>query len=84
MGDIVTTELGRFCRVNLKEGRPADTWIFECPGCGTWAYMDEDQWNGQSSVDHATDGCVGGYHETHDYWGALSARLHPGEPHQPL
>jgi hypothetical protein len=29
--------------------------LFECPGCKQWAYLDDDQWHGRVSVDHATD-----------------------------
>lgn len=33
-----------------------------CPGCDTWADVDEDQWHGRVSMD-----CVEcDYHETHD------------------
>jgi len=33
-----------------------------CPGCGTWAYCDDDQYFGRVSL-HCTE-C--GWHETHD------------------
>ena len=72
MSRIVTTDLGRFRGVT-RDG-VAD-WLFECPGCGEWASLDEDQWNGRVSVDHAADGCKGGYHETHNYLAALRARI---------
>jgi hypothetical protein len=29
--------------------------------------MDDDQAHGRISVDHASMGCPGGYHETHDF-----------------
>lgn len=74
MSQIVTTNLGRFRRVNAGEGLE-ETWLFECPGCGTWAYLDDDQWNGRVSVDHASMGCAGGYHETHDYAAELLAKM---------
>lgn len=67
---IVTTALGRFRKVN-RDG--VEGWLFECPGCGTWATLDDDQWAGRVSVDHAADGCAGGYHETHDYLAVLLA-----------
>lgn len=69
---FVTTELGRF-RAVVRDGQPS--WLFECPGCGTWATLDNDQWLGQVSVDHAADGCSGGYHETHNYAAALEAHI---------
>ena len=69
MSRIVGTDLGRF-RAVLRDGR--EDWLFECPGCGTWANLDDDQWAGRVSVDHAADGCPGGYHETHNYRRALA------------
>lgn len=68
MSRIVETPLGRF-RAVIRDGVAG--WLFECPGCGTWAELDDDQWAGRISVDHAADGCKGGYHETHDYRAAL-------------
>lgn len=56
----------------VTDGEPV--WSLKCPGCGTWGLIDEDQLHGRVSVDHAADGCVGGYHETHDFYAAL-----PGE-----
>lgn len=74
MSQIVTTSEGwKFNRVNDGEGN--DAWLFRCPGCGTWAYLDEDQWNGTVSVDHASMGCPGGYHETHPFGAALVAAI---------
>src|SRR6059036_1124113 len=65
MSEIVTTSVGRFRRVNT--GQPEhDAWLWECP-CGQWAYLDEDQWAGHVSVDHAADGCPKNYHETHNF-----------------
>ena len=73
MSQIVTTKLGRFRRVNT--GEPAhDAWLWECP-CGQWAYLDEDQWAGRVSVDHASDGCSKGYHETHNFGAELVATM---------
>jgi hypothetical protein len=68
---VAVTSIGNFRKVN-SSGALADDWLFECPGCGTWANLDDDQWNGRVSVDHASMGCEGGYHETHDYSSALS------------
>lgn len=73
MSQIVTTNLGRFRRVNLNSSQPPhDAWLFECP-CGQWAYLDEDQWAGRVSVDHASEGCLKGYHETHNFGAELIA-----------
>lgn len=66
MSQIIETKLGRFRRVMQGEANP-DTFLFECPGCKQWAYLDEDQWAGRISVDHAADGCPGRYHETHEF-----------------
>jgi hypothetical protein len=70
MSRIVTTDLGRFRAVN-RDGEIG--WLFECPGCETWVNLSDDQWSGRVSADHASDGCVGGYHETHDYQATLRA-----------
>lgn len=72
MSKIVTTDLGRF-RAVVSDG--VETFLFECPGCGQWAHLDDDQWAGRVSVDHAADGCLGGYHETHNYQATLRARI---------
>jgi hypothetical protein len=47
-------------------------WQLCCPGCGTWADIDDDQFNGRVSVDHSlplegddAGGC--GYHEVRDF-----------------
>jgi len=66
---IVTTELGRFRRVNTGTDYP-NAWTFECPKCGVWAYMDEDQWMGRVSVEHDC-----GYHETHHYMERLAQQI---------
>jgi hypothetical protein len=83
MSIIVKTSLGRFRRVNTGDPANPDTWLFECPGCGQWAYLDADQWAGRVSVDHASAGCLGGYHETHNYGAelvaAMQARILMGE-----
>lgn len=68
MSVIVETEFGRLRRV-IRDGEP--TWLLECPGCGQWGGLDDDQLHGQVSVDHAAMGCSGGYHETHDFAAAL-------------
>ena len=76
MSVIVATSLGRFRKVADLETVFTDRWVFECPGCGTWAYLDDDQWHGRISVDHSgetspTTGAVCDYHETNDYFTAL-------------
>lgn len=75
MSEIVKTDLGRFRRIGPDTVKLENRWLFECPGCGTWAYLDDDQWNGRISVDHASMGCKGNYHETHDYLSELSRFL---------
>lgn len=72
MSQIVTTTVGRFRRVNTGDTGHPDTWLWECP-CGQWAYLDADQWAGRVSVDHASDGCPKGYHETHNFGAELVA-----------
>lgn len=64
---IVKTEVGRLRRAN---GAPSG-WMLECPGCGEWLPISEAMLHGRISVDHAFDGCPGGYHETHDFAAAL-------------
>jgi hypothetical protein len=73
MSKIVTTDLGRFRLVQTQADPLEHAWLFECPGCGEWAYLDDDQWHGRVSVDHASMGCAGGYHETHNYQADLRA-----------
>ena len=73
---IVVTELGRFRKVGGPDTNFIDRWVFECPGCGTWAYLDDDQWHGLVSVDHSgetspTTGEACSYHETHNYFSVL-------------
>lgn len=58
-------------RAVLRDGEPG--WLWRCPGCGAWGSLDDDQWHGRVSVDHAADGCEGGYHETHDFAADLAA-----------
>lgn len=64
MSTEAETSFGRLRRVS----RDDDTrWLLECPGCGEWGGLDDDQLHGRVSVDHASMGCIGGYHETHDF-----------------
>lgn len=48
----------------VSDGRPI--WQLECPGCGRWGEIDDDQLHGRVSVDHTDAGCT--FHETHDFW----------------
>jgi hypothetical protein len=72
MSTIAVTPLGNFRKVN-QPGPLERDWLFECPGCGEWMSLSDDQWRGRVSVDHASMGCPGRYHETHEYSSALSA-----------
>lgn len=71
MSHVVETALGTFRKVAGPETPFLDRWTLACPGCGQEAYLDDDQWHGRVSVDHASMGCRGGYHETHDYFAHL-------------
>ena len=78
MSKHVTTVFGRFKQVS-RDG--VLEWLFECPICKGYGGLDEDQWNGRVSVDHAATlqavspsqriHCT--YHETHNYQAALRA-----------
>ena len=72
MGIIVKGDLANY-RAVQRGGQPG--WLVECPGCGTWLTLRNDMWLGQISVDHAADGCSGGYHETHNYAADLEAHI---------
>lgn len=77
MSHIVTTPHGRLRKVT-RDGELA--WLLECPGCGQWGGLDDDQLHGRISVDHAAMGCPGGYHETHDFASAMpAAQVRSGE-----
>lgn len=65
---IANTRVGVIRRVT-RDGQRA--FLLECPGCGRLGTLDDDQWHGRVSVDHAADGCTGGYHETHDFAAAV-------------
>lgn len=58
------TEFGTLRRVDRDRDQAV---LLECPGCGEWGTLDDDQLHGRVSVDHASDGCPGLYHETHDF-----------------
>lgn len=54
-------------RITKRDDQPV--WQLKCPGCDTWADIDEDQLHGRVSVDHTDTGCS--YHETHDFAGSI-------------
>lgn len=62
------TPLGRLRRLT-RDGKVV--YALRCPGCGVEAVLDDDQLHGRVSVDHAADGCPGGYHETHEFTAAI-------------
>lgn len=62
-------------RVRVRDGE--EVVQLRCPGCGVWGDLDDDQLHGRVSVDHAADGCPGGFHETHDF----SAHIDRTEAH---
>jgi hypothetical protein len=65
---VANTRVGVIRRA-VRDGQRV--FLLECPGCGQLGELDDDQWHGQVSVDHTTDGCPGGYHETHDFAAAV-------------
>lgn len=70
------TKFGRLRRVS-RDGVPA--YLLLCPGCGEWGTLDDDQLHGRISVDHASMGCSGGYHETHDFWAEIEGAGEDGD-----
>ena len=44
----------------LLDGSPV--WKMRCPICGTWGYIDDDQFHGRVSVQCEAQGCT--FHET--------------------
>lgn len=73
MSVFVETKFGRFRRVK-RDGEVA--YLFECPGCGVWAALDDDQMRGKVSVNHEVDGCKGRYHETHNFLDEIDRNSH--------
>lgn len=69
MSFIANTRVG-VIRRGVRDGR--EVHLFECPGCKQWSTLDDDQWHGRVSVDHASMGCPGGYHEIHDFAAAVA------------
>jgi hypothetical protein len=65
---VAETEFGKIQRGIRDEEH---VFLLVCPGCGQLGALDDDQYHGRVSVDHATDGCSGGYHETHDFAAAV-------------
>jgi len=56
-------------RIRLRDGDECVQG--QCPGCGTWSVLDEDQVRGRVSMD-----CVWcAYHETHDLRAELAAAI---------
>ena len=72
MSVFVQGDLTKY-RAVVRDG--VQGWLWECPGCGTWGSLDNDQWLGTVSVDHAADGCTGRYHETHNFAADLEAHI---------
>jgi len=68
---VFETPFGRLRMVYGEDGYYDQGRIFkyelECPGCGEWGLIDQDQLTGTVSVNHAAEGCSGSYHETHDF-----------------
>lgn len=61
---MLPTSVGGALRQVIRDGCPL--WQLRCPGCGTWADIDDDQLHGRVTVDHTNqEGCW--YHETHDF-----------------
>lgn len=72
---MINTPLGEFRRITNDPFAPFfDAWQFKCPGCGQWAYMDNDQWHGRVSTM-----CDCGYHETHSYKQVLLDTIQNGD-----
>lgn len=69
MSTFVRTKVGVVMRVQGNHGLRG--LLLACPGCSEWIPLSDDQAHGRVSVDHAADGCVGGYHETHDFSAAV-------------
>jgi hypothetical protein len=67
LSQVYETEHGALRRI-----ADGERWLLCCPGCGGWGPLDDDMFHGRVSVDHATDGCPGGYHETHDFAAAVA------------
>ena len=75
MSGVFETEFGKLRVAYGEDGRYVRGRVFKyelcCPGCGRWDLIDQEQLMGQVSVDHASEGCPGNYHETHDFLSAI-------------
>lgn len=60
MADELVIEVNGF---RLRPDRGSG-WKLRCPGCQSWAFIDDDQLHGRVSVD--CPNCT--FHETHDFW----------------
>lgn len=60
---------GRLKLVTVEhEGKPVVVWELQCPECGCWGIIDEDQLYGRVSCDHTDEiiGCT--FHETRNWF----------------
>lgn len=60
-------------RITILDGEPS--WRLQCPQCGHWGEIDEDQLHGRVSTDHTNCGvtyerseCECTFHETRDWY----------------
>ena len=60
----------QFGVLRRETGEGKELLLLACPGCGEVGPLDDDQFHGRVSVDHASHGCPVGYHEKHDFWAA--------------
>jgi hypothetical protein len=59
-------------------------WKLQCPQCGQWGEIDEDQLHGRVSVDHS-DGEKCTFHETRDWFSTAAYHCYCGcGDHRPL
>lgn len=56
MSFIANTRVG-VIRRGVRNG--LEVHLLECPGCGHWQTLDDDQWHGRATVDHRAKGCAG-------------------------
>lgn len=56
-------------RVILRDNQA--TVLARCPGCGSWAELDDDQLHGRVSTHHDDPAC--GWHETKDWYAEHTA-----------
>ena len=53
-------------RHTLSDGVPI--WKLQCPQCGCWGEIDDDQIHARVSVDHTDPIIPCTFHETRDWW----------------